>query len=182
MQRQTGKARAGTDERPQAEAGSASEDRWMYAGARVLLGPRARMRPIDGPTDHSISLWLSPSPRPRGLRGLALAALATHGNGVAVACGDPPPPKPPWAKGGGASSKKVAALLHPPALPVRSLCFAFPFRFVSPPFGFQASSMPQGLGTSRPRPESSGARHRMAMARATAPVGGIGRPCSRSTR
>ena len=29
MQRQTGKARAGTDERPQAEAGSASEDRWM---------------------------------------------------------------------------------------------------------------------------------------------------------
>ena len=28
-----------------------------YAGARVLLGPRARMRPMDGP----ISLWLSPA-------------------------------------------------------------------------------------------------------------------------
>ena len=63
-----GEAGAGTDERPQAEAGSASEDRWMYAGARVLLGRRARIRPMDG----------SIIPSPFGSRGLAAAARTTR--------------------------------------------------------------------------------------------------------
>jgi len=45
----------------------------MYAGARVLLGPRARMRPMDGP----ISFGSRP-PRLRELRGLAAAGAGAE--------------------------------------------------------------------------------------------------------
>ena len=66
----------------------------------------------------------------------AARALAMHGNGIAVACGDSPTPKPPMGKRGRRVVKESRRSFTRPSVPFASLS-----RFVSPlPFGFYSTS------------------------------------------